>query len=88
MAAIRRFIILAAQVLALPFILLCVFTGGLLGQRFAPAIISAETGVLGSATPNLPPYLGALGGLLTSLLGVAMLYVLVEIARNTKNPFE
>ena len=83
MIAVRRVIILLAQILALVFIVVATLGGALLGDGVP---------VLGNALviqSNLGPIslLGALAGFFVSTMLAAVFFVFVEIAYNTRNPF-
>ena len=87
MIAIRRVIIFMAQILALIFIAVSTVAGALLGDSLLSGIPT-----LGSATVLLTSvrgisFFGAVAGFFVSTILAAMFYVFVEIAYNTRNPF-
>lgn len=87
MITIRRLIIFLAQILALVFIVVATLAGALMGDW-----LLAGVPVLGSATIMLTSatgisVFGTLVGFFSSTMLVATFFVFVEIAYNTRNPF-
>ena len=88
MIKIRRLIIYMAQILALLFIVIATLGGALLGQDWlldgVPTLVSTmvvQTNVGGISV------FGALAGFFVSTMLAATFFVFVEIAYNTRNPF-
>lgn len=87
MIKIRHGVILLAQVLALLFIIFASIAGALAGDKWLTYVpILGNAIVLLTGTPGIP-VVGALIGFFTSTMLTAFFFVLVEIAHNTRNPF-
>jgi len=88
MGSIRRAIIFVAQILALLFIVGSTMAGALAGQDW----LSTAVPSLGGAFPSLSgprgiSIFGAMAGFFVSTILVALFFLAVEIANNTRNPF-
>jgi amino acid transporter len=87
MISIRRAVIVVAQVLALVFIVLATVAGALAGDNWLTYVpLLGNVIVLLTGTPGIPIF-GALIGFFASTMVSAIFYLLVEIAHNTRNPF-
>jgi len=89
MVSIRRAIIFVAQILALLFIVISTMAGALAGQdwlanTFPVLSILADTRLADIRGVSI---VGAVAGFFISTMLVALFFLLVEIAHNTKNPF-
>ena len=87
MIKIRHGVILLAQVLALLFIVFATAAGALAGDKWLTYVpILGNAIVLLTGTPGIP-VVGAVVGFFASTMVAAIFFVLVEIAYNTRNPF-
>ena len=87
MIKIRHGVILLAQVLALLFIVFATAAGALAGDKWLTYVpILGNAIVLLTGTPGIP-IVGAVIGFFASTMLTAIFFVLVEIAYNTRNPF-
>lgn len=88
MIKIRRLIIYMAQILALLFIVIATLVGALLGQEWllSGMPILASTMVVQTSAGGISIF-GALAGFFISTMLAAVFFVVVEIAHNTRNPF-
>ena len=87
MIKIRHGVILLAQVLALFFIVFATVAGALAGDKWLTYVpILGNAIVLLTGTPGIA-IVGAVVGFFASTMATAMFFVLVEIAYNTRNPF-
>jgi hypothetical protein len=88
MVAVRRAVIFVAQVLVLILIVVATMAGALAGENW---LVNAFP-MLGRATATLPgipgiSIVGALASFFISTMLVALFFLCVEIAYNTRNPF-
>jgi len=88
MISVRRAIIFVAQILALVFIVVATMAGALAGQDW----FSHSFPILGDGVTALQgmqgiSILGALAGFSISTILAAVFFLIVEIAHNTRNPF-
>jgi hypothetical protein len=88
MISIRRAVIFVAQILALVFIVVATMAGALAGQDW----LSHSIPILGGGMTALPvtqgiSILGAFVGFFISTILAAVFFLIVEIAHNTRNPF-
>ena len=87
MIKIRHAVILLAEVLALLFILFATLAGALAGDKWLTYVpILGNAIVLLTGTPGIP-VVGAIIGFFASTMVTALFFVLVDIAHNTRNPF-
>jgi hypothetical protein len=87
MIKIRHGVILLAEVLALLFILFATLAGALAGDKWLAYVpILGNAIVLLTGTPGIP-IVGAVIGFFASTMVTAIFFVLVDIAHNTRNPF-
>lgn len=87
MIKIRHGVILLAQVLALLFIVFATAAGALAGDKWLSYVpILGNAIVLLTGTPGIP-VVGAVVGFFASTMVAAVFFVFVEIAYNTRNPF-
>ena len=87
MIKIRHGVILLAQALALLFIVFATAAGALAGDKWLTYVpILGNAIVLLTGTPGIP-IVGAVIGFFASTMLTAIFFVLVEIAYNTRNPF-
>ena len=87
MISVRRAVILVAQILALLFIVAATVAGVFAGDNwltYVPLVGSAI--VLLTGTPGIAIF-GGLVGFVASTMLMAVFFLLVEIAHNTRNPF-
>jgi hypothetical protein len=89
MVSIRRAIIFVAQILALLFIVISTMAGALAGldwlaNTFPVLGILADTRLADMRGVSI---FGAVAGFFISTMLAALFFLLVEIAHNTKNPF-
>jgi hypothetical protein len=93
MISIRRAIIFVAQILALLFIVVSTMAGALAGQDWLTNTFPVLGGVLAIladtrlADMGGVSIFGAVAGFFISTMLVALFLLLVEIAHNTRNPF-
>ena len=88
MTFVRRAVIFVAQILALISIVVATMAGALAGEDWLAStfpVIVGSTGAL-AATRGLS-IVGALAGFFISTILVALFFLCVEIAINTRNPF-
>ncbi|HET9717719.1 MAG TPA: hypothetical protein VFP60_16185 [Pseudolabrys sp.] len=88
MVSVRRAVILVAQILALVFIVVATAAGALAGEEWLANSVPLLGVLLGplAGTAGVP-VIGALAGFFVSTVLAAMFFLLVEIADNTRNPF-
>ena len=87
MIAVRRAVIFVAQILALISIVVATMAGALAGDWLAGAV-PALAGAIGAlAGARGISIVGALAGFFISTILVALFFLCVEIAINTRNPF-
>jgi hypothetical protein len=87
MGAVRRAVIFVAQILVLIFIVFATTAGALAGDEwFARAVpmISSIVALMPGAPVSI---VGAVAGFFVSIVLVALFFLLIEIANNTRNPF-
>jgi hypothetical protein len=87
MSAVRRAVILVAQILALIFIVVATMAGALAGDAWL-ANAMPMFGNIVALMPSTPISIaGAVTGFFISIVLAALFFLLVEIAHNTRNPF-
>ena len=87
MSAVRRAVILVAQILALIFIVVATMAGALAGDGWVANAAPIFGGII-ALMPSAPISIaGAIAGFCISILLTALFFLLVEIAHNTRNPF-
>jgi hypothetical protein len=87
MIKIRHGVILLAEVLALLFIVFATAAGALAGDKWLSYVpILGNAIVLLTGTPAIP-VVGAVIGFFAATMVTAIFFVLVDIAHNTRNPF-
>ena len=88
MGSVRRAVIFVAQILALLFIVVSTMAGALAGQDWLANAVPALGGFM-AALSSLGgvSILGAIAGFFVSTILVALFFLAVEIANNTRNPF-
>ena len=88
MVSVRRAVIFVAQILALISIVIATVAGALAGEdwltRTFPAIVGSIGTLAGTRGLSI---VGALAGFFISTILVALFFLCVEIANNTRNPF-
>ena len=88
MVSVRRAVILVAQILALISIVIATVAGALAGEDWLtgtfPALASSIGALAGTRGISI---VGALAGFFISTILVALFFLCVEIANNTRNPF-
>ena len=87
MVSVRRAVIFVAQILALLFIVVSTMAGALAGQDWLSTAIPALGGVFASLSGPGISIFGAVAGFFVSTILVAIFFLAVEIANNTRNPF-
>ena len=87
MVAIRRLIIFIAQILALVFIVVSTMAGALLGDALLNGVPMIGSAMVVPMSVKGISLFGALAGFFVSTMLVAAFFVIVEIAYNTRNPF-
>ena len=88
MIAVRRAVIFVAQILALISIVVATMAGALAGDDWLAGTVPALAGAIGAlAGTRGISILGALAGFFISTILVALFFLCVEIAHNTRNPF-
>ena len=87
MSAVRRAVILVAQILALIFIVVATVAGALAGDAWLANATPMFVGIV-ALIPSAPISIaGAIAGFFVSVLLTALFFLLIEIAHNTRNPF-
>jgi hypothetical protein len=87
MSAVRRVVILVAQIVALVFIVAATMAGALAGDAWVANAAPIFRGII-ALMPSAPiSVAGAIAGFCISILLTALFFLLVEIADNTRNPF-
>ena len=88
MASVRRAVIFVAQILALIFIVVSTMAGALAGQDWLSNTFPSLGGAVATlSAPRGISIFGAVAGFFVSTILVALFFLLVEIANNTRNPF-
>ena len=87
MGAVRRAVIFVAQILALIFIVVATMAGALAGDAWLANAAPMFGGII--ALMSSAPYsiAGAIVGFFVSIVLAALFFLLIEIAYNTRNPF-
>ena len=83
MTFVRRAVIFVAQILALISIVVATIAGALAGEDW----LASTFPMLGAIGPRGVSIAGALAGFFISTILVALFFLCVEIAYNTRNPF-
>ena len=87
MFAIRRAVIFVAQILALIFIVVATMVGALAGDAWLAKAAPVFGGII-ARMPSVPySIVGAIAGFFVAIVLAASFFVLIEIAYNTRNPF-
>jgi hypothetical protein len=87
MLALRRAVIFVAQILALIFIVVATMAGALAGDSWLAKATPMFGGII-ALMPSTPYSIaGALAGFFVSIVLAALFFLLIEIAYNTRNPF-
>jgi hypothetical protein len=87
MLALRRAVIFVAQILALIFIVVATMAGALAGDSWLAKATPMFGGII-ALMPSAPYSIaGALAGFFVSIVLAALFFLLIEIAYNTRNPF-
>ena len=87
MLAVRRAVIFVAQILALIFIVVATMAGALAGDSWLAKAAPMFGGII-ALMPSAPYSIaGALAGFFVSIVLAALFFLLIEIAYNTRNPF-
>jgi hypothetical protein len=87
MVTVRRTVIFVAQILALIFIVVATIAGALAGDEWVSSAAPMFRGLV-ALMPSAPiSVAGAIAGFFISIVLTAVLFLLVEIAHNTRNPF-
>ena len=84
MTFVRRAVIFVAQILALISIVVATIAGALAGEDW----LASTFPMLGAIGPRGVSIAGALAGFFISTILVALFFLCVEIAYNTRNPFK
>ena len=87
MIAMRRLIIFVAQLLALVFIVVSTLAGAVLGEWLFTSMPILGNAIVALTNSSGLSFFGAIVGFFISTLLAAVFFVLVEIANNTRNPF-
>jgi hypothetical protein len=88
MVSVRRAVIFVAQILALLFIVFSTMAGALAGQDWLSNTVPSLGGAFASLSgPIGISIFGAVAGFFVSTILVAIFFLVVEIANNTRNPF-
>ena len=87
MVSVRRAVIFVAQILALLFIVVSTMAGALAGQDWLSNALPSLSGVFASLPGAGISIFGAVAGFFVSTILVAIFFLAVEIANNTRNPF-
>jgi len=88
MISIRRAVIFVAQILALFFIVFSTMAGALAGQDWLSNALPSLGGAFASLSARTGiSIFGAVAGFFVSTILVAIFFLAVEIANNTRNPF-
>ena len=89
MTFVRRAVIFVAQILALISIVVVTVAGALAGGDWLASTFPALAGSIGTlAGVRGISTVGALAGFFISTILVALFFLCVEIAYNTRNPFK
>ena len=87
MLVVRRAVIFVAQILALIFIVVATMAGALAGDTWLANTAPMFGGIV-ALMPSVPISIaGAGAGFFVSVLLAAFFFLLIEIAYNTRNPF-
>ena len=88
MIAVRRAVIFVAQILALLSIVVVTMAGALTAQDWlstsVPGLGETLAGLTGTQGISI---LGAIAGFFISTILAAIFFLIIEIAHNTRNPF-
>ena len=87
MIAVRRLIIFVAQILALLFIVVATLGGALFGDLMLNGVPVLGNFLVIQSNAGPISFFGALAGFFMSTMLAAVFFVFVEIAYNTRNPF-
>jgi membrane associated rhomboid family serine protease len=87
MVSVRRAVIFVAQILALLFIVVSTMAGAMAGQDWLSNALPSLSGVFASLPGPGVSIFGAIFGFFVSTILVAIFFLAVEIANNTRNPF-
>ena len=87
MIAVRRFVIFVAQIMALVFIVVSTLAGSLLGDWLLNGMPIIGTAIIASTSIKGISLFGGIAGFLVSTMLAAVFFLLVEVAYNTRNPF-
>ena len=87
MVSVRRAVIFVAQILALLFIVASTMAGALAGQDWLSNAVPALGGFVAALSGPGVSVVGAIAGFFVSTIFVALFFLAVEIANNTRNPF-
>ena len=87
MLVVRRAVIFVAQILALIFIVVATMAGALAGDTWLANAAPMFGGII-AFMPSAPISIaGAGAGFFVSIVLAALFFLLIEIAYNTRNPF-
>ena len=87
MLAVRRAVIFVAQILALIFNVVATMAGALAGDAWLANAAPVFGGII-ALMPSAPYSIaGAIAGFFVSIVLAALFFLLIEIAYNTRNPF-
>ena len=87
MLAVRRAVIFVAQILALIFNVVATMPGALAGDAGVANAAPMFGGIVALMTSAPYSIAGALAGFFVSIVLAALFFLLIEIAYNTRNPF-
>jgi hypothetical protein len=87
MITIRRAVIFIAQILALLFIAAATVVGALVGDSLSSTVLTIENAIPALTVVQGISLVGAAGGFFISTMLAALFYLIVDIANNTRNPF-
>jgi len=89
MTFVRRAVIFVAQILALISIVIATVAGAFAGEGWLTSTFPTLAGSIGTLTGVRGiSIVGALAGFFISTILVALFFLCVEIAYNTRNPFK
>lgn len=87
MLVVRRAVIFVAQILALIFIVVATMAGALAGDTWLANAVPMFGGII-ALMPSAPISIaGAGAGFFVAIVLAALFFLLIEIAYNTRNPF-